>query len=265
VVFYLCKGLNIKKAETVYPRPSDVIMMKTKSKPKIKKAKSVMRKVVSSKARVSKPTMKPIAKAAPKPAPMKKPDAKERKAIERKEEAALKKISSGGVITRILGSDQVSSYITQNVSKRALEVISLLDEPRTDEQIAALLDMKINTARRVLNILQGYGVTNYMTKKDDKGWLSFFWYINTGKIDQFFEYIRKNNAGAVLANNCNDYFICKSCYEENKLVFNFDSAYEVSFKCNCNSTFTRVDRSFVENALAQEASRAEATTTATTL
>jgi transcription initiation factor IIE alpha subunit len=176
---------------------------------------------------------------------------------QKKEERQVRKADISAVIERLLGNERVEAYIKQNVSKRASEVIRLLNEPRTDEEIAGLLDIKINTARRVLNILQGYGVTNYTTQKDSKGWLSFFWYINTDKIDQFFDYIKKSNSGSVLSANCNDYFICKNCYDENKLVFNFDSAFETNFKCTCNTAFTRVDREFVKDALNGEAQGAE--------
>lgn len=163
------------------------------------------------------------------------------------------------IISKLLGNQRVVGYIRQNVSKRASDVIQLLDKPRTDEQIATLLEIKINAARRILNILQGYGVTNYTTQKDEKGWLSFFWYINTNKVDQFLEYINTNHSNGVLSKNCNDYFICKSCYDENKLVFNFDSAVEANFKCTCNASFARVDRGFVEAAMEAELQQTDAT------
>lgn len=171
-------------------------------------------------------------------------------------DASVRKEQVVRVIERMLGNERVSSYIRQNVSKRAPEVLQLLDVPRTDEEISRILDVKINTARRVLNILQGYGVTNYTTRKDSKGWLSFFWYINTEKIDQFFEYVLASNKSTILTSNCNDYFVCKSCYDENKLVFNFDSAFEAGFKCTCNRSFARVDREYVREALVNEIRKA---------
>jgi transcription factor E len=172
--------------------------------------------------------------------------------VQKVEMPVIEKVKPEEIIARLLKDQRVVGYIRQNVSKRASDVIQLLDKPRTDEQIATALEIKINAARRILNILQGYGVTNYTTQKDEKGWLSFFWYINTNKVDQFLDYIKTNHSNGVLSNTCNDYFICKNCYDENKLVFNFDSAVEANFKCTCNSAFARVDRSFVEAAMEAE-------------
>ena len=147
-------------------------------------------------------------------------------------------------IEALVEDTRISDYLNKNVSRHASEVIDLLTIPRTDEEIAAALDLKINAVRRILNIMQGYGITNYNVSKNNEGWLSFAWYINTNKVPQFFDYV-KNTASekATLKDDCNDYFICKSCYDDNKFIFTFDAAYESSFKCNiCNKQLSRIDK-----------------------
>ena len=147
-------------------------------------------------------------------------------------------------IEALVEDTRISDYLNKNVSRHASEVIDLLTTPRTDEEIAAALDLKINAVRRILNIMQGYGITNYNVSKNNEGWLSFAWYINTNKVPQFFDYV-KNTASekATLKDDCNDYFICKSCYDDNKFIFTFDAAYESSFKCNiCSKQLSRIDR-----------------------
>jgi transcription initiation factor IIE alpha subunit len=159
-------------------------------------------------------------------------------------DAAVEYSKAANVIINNLGSDEiVSSYLRKNVSKRAMEVVELLDSPKTDEDIAARLGLKINAVRRILNIMQGYGITNYNISKNVDGWLSFAWYINVNKIGQFLDYVKNmTQTSDVVKDNCNDYFICKNCYESNKLIFTFDAAYEAGFRCTCNGMLTRIGR-----------------------
>ena len=147
-------------------------------------------------------------------------------------------------IEALVEDTRISDYLNKNVSRHASEVIDLLTTPRTDEEIAAALDLKINAVRRILNIMQGYGITNYNVSKNNEGWLSFAWYINTNKVPQFFDYVKNTTSEkATLKDDCNDYFICKSCYDDNKFIFTFDAAYESGFKCNiCSKQLSRIDR-----------------------
>lgn len=123
-------------------------------------------------------------------------------------------------INILLNNEQIIDYLKKNVSRVAPDVINMLSTPRTDEYIAAQLDMKINAIRRILNILQGYGITNYYVAKNTNGWLSFAWFINVEKLDPFLQYV--NGIGAdksVINEECNDYFKCEKCYATDKLIF----------------------------------------------
>ncbi len=152
-----------------------------------------------------------------------------------------------------LGSNpDAIDYLTKNVGKASTDIISLLKKPRSDEEIAGILDMKINAVRRILNIIQGYGITNYNVSKNKDGWLSFTWYIDDRKAYQFFDYIseRSNSTTDVVNNDCNDYFICSKCYRENRLILTFDAAYESGFKCVCDNNLSQMDRSEIESVIA---------------
>ena len=156
-------------------------------------------------------------------------------------------------IEDLLVNDRAVDYLKRNVSKRAVEVISILDAPETDEGIAEALGMKINAIRRILNIMHGYGITNYYVSKNVNGWLSFSWYINANKVPAFLEYIGSMNEGkAVTDENCNDYFICDDCYKNDKFIYTFDAAFEAGFKCNCGSSLERVDKERVEELVAEK-------------
>lgn len=150
-------------------------------------------------------------------------------------------------IDRLVNNLSATEYLRKNVSKTSVEVISMLVTPKTDEYLAEQLGMKINAVRRVLNIMQGYGITNYYVSKNTKGWLSFAWYINTSKLGPFLDHVMElEREKVVVNNNCNDYFICNSCYDTDKLLYTFDAAFESSFKCSCGKSLSRVEKDKAE-------------------
>lgn len=147
------------------------------------------------------------------------------------------------IIKKIVSDQKSLEYLTKNVSKYTVDVVELLRIPRSDEEIAGLLDMKINAVRRMLNIMQGYGITDYNTSKNKDGWLSFTWYINIKRIPKYFDYLDTTNTSTnILTDDCNDYFVCDNCYDENKLILTFDAAYESSFKCMCDGDLSRINK-----------------------
>ncbi len=152
-----------------------------------------------------------------------------------------------GYIDQIIASDIATDYLRKNVSKAAVDVLGMLYAPKTDEYLAEQLGMKINAIRRMLNIMQGYGITNYYISKNDKGWLSFAWYINTSKVLPFLQHVTDLETEKVVSNStCNDYFICEKCYKEDKIIYTFDTAFDVTFKCTCGNDLSRVDKTRAE-------------------
>lgn len=151
-------------------------------------------------------------------------------------------------IEMLLKNERAVEYLKKNVSKMAVDVVDMLSTPKTDEFLAEQLGVKINAIRRILNIMQGYGITNYYISKNTKGWLSFAWYINTSKLAPFLDYINEmEKEKSVVSEKCNDYFICENCYKTDRFLFTFDSAFENSFKCNgCGKNLNRMDKMEVE-------------------
>ncbi|MCL5430580.1 MAG: hypothetical protein M1504_03855 [Candidatus Marsarchaeota archaeon] len=147
-------------------------------------------------------------------------------------------------IGQLSQNNDAADYLKKNVSKRALDVINMLNTPKTDEALAEELDLKINAVRRILNIMQGYGITNYYIAKNVNGWLSFAWYLNVDKFSPFFEYVNNLETSKPLVNDqCNDYFVCSKCYDQTKLVFTFDAAFEGDFRCtSCGAKLDMIDR-----------------------
>ncbi len=204
----------------------------------IHKPKAATREVVSRTEH-----MKPVkkVKAAEKVEKVvKKQTAKERREKLYIPEPKLAKEALNAIITDGFAAD----YLRKNVSKNAIDVLGVITAPKTAEQVSEMLDIKINFVRSMLNIMQGYGITNYYVAKNDNGWLSFAWYINTTKLQSFFDYIRSMKGDEiVIKDDCNDYFVCNKCYSDTKLIFAFDAAYEAGFRCKaCGGRFKMITK-----------------------
>ena len=244
------RNVKIKYANAASKRKSAL-----KAVPKGNAArKKTLKNISASKKRIRTPGIKKTAgKIVRKQA---RPVHKTKADIRRVEEAMAEKATmekTKEIIESIMQNETIISYLNKNVSKRASEVLCLLENPKTDEQIAEMLDMKINGVRRILNIMQGYGITNYNISKNVDGWLSFSWYINNNKVDQFFDYVKSvSSTENTIKDGCNDYFICNKCYNDSKMIFTFDAAYEANFKCSCNKMMTRISKEDVGGLLSSK-------------
>jgi len=147
-------------------------------------------------------------------------------------------------IDEMINNKEFSDYIIKNVGRKAIDILSTLNEPLSDEELASKLDIKINEVRRILNTLNTYGITKYDTLKDKNGWLTFKWYINTNNIERLKKTISESNKSAKyrLPDGCNDFFVCDTCFEKNKVLFPFDTAVEIKFKCDCGGNLVRVSK-----------------------
>lgn len=148
------------------------------------------------------------------------------------------------VIQDLASNEVVTTYLSQRVSKNSIDIVRELVKPKTDDEMAEDLDMKINSVRRIVNILHTYGLTNYRREKNKEGWESFYWYINIRKIPDFLNYVVSVSSTKLnIDEKCNDYFVCSYCYNENRMIFNFDSAFEADFKCvNCGGPMIRISK-----------------------
>ncbi len=149
-----------------------------------------------------------------------------------------------------------SDYISRNVGKKAITVAKMLRHFQTDEKLAAELGIKINEVRRILNVLDTYGVARYDADKDSKGWLTFRWHIDADKLEELHNHVvneKPRNDEQKMPDDCNDFFFCEKCYNEQKIIMPFDAAYELSFKCeDCGRVLTQMSKDEVRAVFVQE-------------
>ena len=158
---------------------------------------------------------------------------------------AIKEENDKARVETLLANTVFADFISKNVGKRAISIIRMLHASQTDEKIAGDLQVKINEVRRILNVLDSYGVARYDTSKDSKGWLTFNWYLDSEKLSELNQSVMnaKPEGAYRLPEDCNDFFYCAKCYEESKVIMPFDAAFESQFKCeSCGKSLKQLNK-----------------------
>ncbi len=155
----------------------------------------------------------------------------------------------GEEVKTLLESSFFFEFVSKNVGSHANNILkTLCFRPETDEKIAETLELKLNETRRVLNVLNGYGVVRYNVNRDTKGWLTFEWYIDNASLCEFGKTV-SNGADKKTSNlprDCNDFFICGFCFKKHKMLLPFDVAVECAFRCGCGGPLRRLGREEAE-------------------
>jgi transcription initiation factor IIE alpha subunit len=136
-------------------------------------------------------------------------------------------------------------YLSKNIGRGAVDIVGALEsQAQTDDKLAGKLGIKVNEVRRILNLLNNHSITKYDVSKDNKGWLTFNWYIDNEKLLCFTQVLKEKETEekTFLPDNCNDFFFCEVCFEEQKLVLPFDTAFEANFKCECGKELKILNR-----------------------
>ncbi len=151
--------------------------------------------------------------------------------------------------------DLAEFYLDREYYDRAMEIIDLVKESiKSDEDIAQAINEKVNEVRRELNLLNGFNVLKYNTKRNASGWLVFKWYLDFNKLKELYETVHKteNAMNSVITSDCNDFFICENCYENNKAIIPFDKAVDLNFKCpECHRNLKRIDKENLINLISK--------------
>lgn len=139
-------------------------------------------------------------------------------------------------------------YISKNVGIKANDIINILIEgPRVDDKVSEILSLKLNETRRMLNMLNNYGVVRYTINKNSDGWLTFVWYLDADAVTVLNGKVKAElSARSVLPQDCNDFFVCKNCSKKHSMVLQFEVAFENKFRCECGKPLIRVSKERAE-------------------
>ena len=159
-------------------------------------------------------------------------------------------------VNALLENVVFSEFISKNIGKKAINVAKMLPDYPTDEKLAAALGIKINEVRRILNVLDSYGIARYDANKDSKGWLTFVWHIDADKLEELHNTVindKHEDSSRKMPENCNDFFYCVKCYDDQKIILPFDAAFEAGFKCEgCSKALKQMSKEEVQAIFVQE-------------
>jgi len=146
--------------------------------------------------------------------------------------------------------DNLFDSIIYNIAgDLGLQVANLLlkHDEITDEELASILDIKVNFVRKVLYKLYENNLATYRRVRDkETGWFIFYWKLNPEKI---YDLIRKKQEKvlAKLTERLNYekshmFYICKNC----SLRLTFEESIEYSFHCpKCGALLQQEDNSYI--------------------
>ncbi len=182
---------------------------------------------------------------------VKSPAAIRKEAAAAAEQAAinLKETQAVNKARTITTGAEFLEFISKNVGTRANDIIDvLLAGPCVDDKISESLTMKLNETRRMLNMLNTYGIVRYNINKNNEGWLSFIWYLDYDAVDMLGNKVTTElKTQQVLPENCNDFFVCMDCSEKTRMVLPFELAFEAKFKCSCGKNLTMINKEQAEH------------------
>ena len=143
------------------------------------------------------------------------------------------------------------AYIMKLVGDEGVRIVENIPEDEiTDEHLAELTGISLNTVRRTLYLLYERRLAIYRRKRDpDSGWLTYLWQLCPGNFDKALESEAKRllrNLEERLAYEKNNIFYACT---EGCARFIFDEATEANFIC----PFCQGNLEYMENAKVVEA------------
>ncbi len=151
-------------------------------------------------------------------------------------------------------------YFKSLIGENGLKVLEKMpDEEITDEKIAELVGLDLNTVRRTLYILYENQLMRYRREKsEDSGWLTYYWKIDLKELDRIIsdevDKLKRILEQRLKFEEENVFYSCKY----HSIRFVFDDAAEFGFKCPfCEEPLEYEDNSLIVDAIRRKLSELE--------
>ena len=134
----------------------------------------------------------------------------------------------------ILGNGEVRKLLIDLAGENTLAVIRNFEGEITDESLAEKAAIKVSEVRAVLNKLHYHNLVEYDRQKDEKtGWYSYYWHLNSDKLESFVNTQLKslNCVTDACELGAGEFYHCSKCCEDGKTAYSFDIAMDTAFKC----------------------------------
>jgi transcription initiation factor TFIIE subunit alpha len=159
--------------------------------------------------------------------------------------------SSGSDLLTVVEETIHRAYLLKLVGDEGVQIVdSIPGEEITDEHLAEMTGISLNTVRRTLYLLYEHRLAIYRRKRDpDSGWLTYLWQLCPDNFDKALEseakrLIRKLDERLAYEKNNIFYACIEGCAR-----FIFDEASDADFVC----PFCQGSLEYMENAKVVEA------------
>lgn len=156
-------------------------------------------------------------------------------------------------ITELLADQAINAYLFHMVGDEGIELLKRFPEgeERSDEELAELTEINLNTVRHTLYTLYEKRLAEYRRlKNSETGWLTYLWHLRMDRLHSVIEEEIRDaleHLDARLAyEEKNDFYICKDC----GIIYTFADAAEWNFECpNCEEMLEHFDNELIATAL----------------
>ncbi|NLA38084.1 MAG: transcription factor [Methanomicrobiales archaeon] len=162
-------------------------------------------------------------------------------------------------VTELLANHAIRAYLLRMVGEEGIELLRRFPEgeEKSDEELAEITEINLNTVRHTLYTLYEKRLAEYRRlKNSETGWLTYLWHL---RMDRLYGVIEREIRDALehldarLAyEEKNDFYICKNC----SVVYTFVDAAEWNFECpNCEEMLEHFDNELIAAALRRRVER----------
>ncbi len=147
----------------------------------------------------------------------------------------------------------IVSYLHRMIGDEGMELIDKFpeNEEHSDEDLAAMTEINLNSVRNTLYTLYERRLAEYRRiKNNETGWLTYLWHLEADNIEpalsQDVDVVLGKLRARARYEEHNDFFICSQC----GLTITFNQAMDLLFKCpTCDEPMGHFENELLLNAL----------------
>lgn len=151
-----------------------------------------------------------------------------------------------------LKNPAIYQYLLKLVGEEGIDLIKLFPtEERSDEEIAEITGINLNSVRHTLYILYEKRLAEYRRIKDnDTGWLTYLWVLKMENISQTIKeemtFASEKLSARLRFDRNNDFYQCGACGK----TMTFNEAMSLNFVCpECGENMSHFDNDLLLKAL----------------
>ncbi|CCJ36783.1 transcription initiation factor TFIIE alpha subunit [Methanoculleus bourgensis MS2] len=156
-------------------------------------------------------------------------------------------------VTELLNDQAINAYLLRMIGEEGIELLKRFPEgeEHSDEELAEMTEINLNTVRHTLYTLYEKRLAEYRRLKNtETGWLTYLWHLRLDRLQDVIEEeirdVLEHLDARLTYEEKNDFYICKNC----GVIYTFTDAAEWNFECpNCEEMLEHFDNELIATAL----------------